>query len=47
MRQQFVNDDDTAVVMTWLQVLDQNFFVKCFIAFVSCWDRYLSRDGNM
>jgi hypothetical protein len=36
--QRFVNyDDDAAVVMTWLQALQQDFFAKGFSALVSHW----------
>jgi hypothetical protein len=49
-RQRFVNyedDNDVAAVMTWLQVLDQDFFAKGFGALVSCWDRCLNKSGDM
>jgi hypothetical protein len=38
-----VDYDDPVVVMTQLQVLDQDFFVKGFGALFSCWDRCLIR----
>jgi hypothetical protein len=37
--QWFVNDDVTAVVMIWLQALDQDLFVKGFNVLVSQWDK--------
>lgn len=40
--QKFVNNHVTAV-MTWLCTLEQDSFVKCFSAPVSCWNKYLNR----
>jgi hypothetical protein len=44
--QHFLNDDVIAVVMTWLQACDQDFFARVFNKLVSHWEKCLKKSGD-
>jgi hypothetical protein len=41
-----LNDDVIAVVMTWLQACDQDFFATVFNKLVSHWEKCLKKSGD-